>query len=148
MLNLNSFWTCTVHRGAFCQFPFQWIYYWHSSKFTGNETGKIHLCAVVKHWVMMIWLSAVTVLIQNLTFQTPARMGTGVHQSLVDTLTVSLPHRFVTTTFFKPTGVSALQTLPFICTISPVIQNQANARIALFSSGFADKLFMITGKWI
>ena len=21
-----------VHRGAFCQFPFQWIYYCHSSK--------------------------------------------------------------------------------------------------------------------
>ena len=35
----------TSHRGAFCQFPFRWIYYCHSSKFTGNETGKAHLCA-------------------------------------------------------------------------------------------------------
>ena len=37
----------TVHRGAFCQFPFQWIYYCHISKSTGKETGKTHLCALV-----------------------------------------------------------------------------------------------------
>ena len=38
---------CTaVHRGAFCQFPFRWIYYCHSSKSTGKETGKKHICAV------------------------------------------------------------------------------------------------------
>ena len=36
-----------VHRGEFCQFPFWWIYYCHSSKFTGKQTGKTHLCAVV-----------------------------------------------------------------------------------------------------
>ena len=36
----------TVHRGAFCQFPFQWIYYYGSNKSTGKETGKMHLCAV------------------------------------------------------------------------------------------------------
>ena len=36
----------TVHRGAFCQFNFWWIYYCHSSKSTGKETGKSHLCAV------------------------------------------------------------------------------------------------------
>ena len=35
-----------VHRGAFCQFIFRWIYYCHSSKSTGKETGKMHLCAV------------------------------------------------------------------------------------------------------
>ena len=35
-----------VHRGAFCQFPFQWIYYCHGSKSTGKETDKTHLCAV------------------------------------------------------------------------------------------------------
>ena len=39
---------CTLHRGAFCQFPFRWIYYCHSSKFTGKETGKTHLCALVE----------------------------------------------------------------------------------------------------
>ena len=37
---------CTV-RGAFCQFPFRWIYYYGSNKSTGKETGKTHLCAVV-----------------------------------------------------------------------------------------------------
>ena len=36
----------TVHRSAFCKFPFRWIYYCHSSKYTGKETGKTHLCAV------------------------------------------------------------------------------------------------------
>jgi hypothetical protein len=35
-----------VHRGAFCQLPFWWIYYCHSSIFTGKDTGKTHLCAV------------------------------------------------------------------------------------------------------
>jgi hypothetical protein len=35
-----------VQRDAFCQFPFRWIYYCHSSKSTGKETGKMHLCAV------------------------------------------------------------------------------------------------------
>ena len=35
-----------VHSGEFCQFPFRWIYYCHSSKFTRKETGKMHLCAV------------------------------------------------------------------------------------------------------
>ena len=37
----------TVHRGAFRQFPFRWIYLCHSGKSTGMETGKTHLCAVV-----------------------------------------------------------------------------------------------------
>ena len=27
------------HRGALCKFPFRWIYYCHSSKSTGKETG-------------------------------------------------------------------------------------------------------------
>ena len=58
-----------VHRGAFCQFPFRWIYYYGSIKSTGKKTGKTHLCAVynsilrfakalgcysiglIKHWV-------------------------------------------------------------------------------------------------
>ena len=35
-----------LHRGAFCQFPFRWIYYCHSSKSTEKETGKKHLCAL------------------------------------------------------------------------------------------------------
>ena len=37
-----------LHRGAFWQFPFRWIYCCHSSKSTGNETGKTHLCALPK----------------------------------------------------------------------------------------------------
>ena len=36
----------SVHRGAFWQFPFRWIYYYSSNKSTGKETGKTHLCAV------------------------------------------------------------------------------------------------------
>ena len=36
------------HRRAFCQFPFQWIYYYGSNKSTGKETGKTHLCAPVE----------------------------------------------------------------------------------------------------
>ena len=39
---------CTMHRGAFWQLPFRWIYYCHSSKSTGKETGKTHLCAMVR----------------------------------------------------------------------------------------------------
>ena len=36
----------TMHRGAFCQFPFRWIYYCHISKSTGKESGKTNLCAM------------------------------------------------------------------------------------------------------
>jgi hypothetical protein len=36
----------TLHRGAFKQFSFRWIYYCNSSKSTGKETGKTHLCAL------------------------------------------------------------------------------------------------------
>ena len=35
-----------LHRDAFCQFLFRWIYYCYSSKSTGKETGKTHLCAL------------------------------------------------------------------------------------------------------
>ena len=38
-----------VHRGAFCQFTLQWIYYCHSSISTGKETDKTHLCAVIEN---------------------------------------------------------------------------------------------------
>ena len=41
--HLNFF---TVHRGAFCQFLFRWIYYYGSNKCTGKETDKTHLCAL------------------------------------------------------------------------------------------------------
>ena len=37
-----------LHRGAFCKFLFRWIYYYGSNKSTGNETGKTHLCALVR----------------------------------------------------------------------------------------------------
>ena len=36
----------TLHRGALCQFPFRWVYYYGSNKSTGKETVKTHLCAV------------------------------------------------------------------------------------------------------
>ena len=34
---------CALHRVAFCQSSFRWIYYYG----TGKETGKSHLCALV-----------------------------------------------------------------------------------------------------
>ena len=37
-----------MHRGAFCQFLFRWIYYCHISKSTGKETGKTHFCALYR----------------------------------------------------------------------------------------------------
>ena len=43
----------TMHRGAFCQFPFRWIYYYGSIKATGKETGKTYLCAM--GWIFF-WL--------------------------------------------------------------------------------------------
>ena len=35
-----------MHRGAFYQFSFRWIYYYGSNKSTGKETGKTHLCSL------------------------------------------------------------------------------------------------------
>ena len=29
-----------MHRGAFCQIAFRWIYYYGTNKYTGKETGK------------------------------------------------------------------------------------------------------------
>ena len=50
----------TRHRRAFCQFPFQWIYYYGSNKSTGKETGKTHLCAVLIKmkvvFIIMNWI--------------------------------------------------------------------------------------------
>ena len=45
---LNEVCICSLlHRGAFCQFPFQWIYYNGSNKSTGKESDKMHLCVLV-----------------------------------------------------------------------------------------------------
>ena len=35
-----------MHRGALGQFPFRWIYYYDSDKYTGKETDKTHFCAM------------------------------------------------------------------------------------------------------
>ena len=40
----------TLHRGAFCQFPFRWIYHYGSNKSTGKETSNSHLCALHQLW--------------------------------------------------------------------------------------------------
>ena len=37
-----------LHRCAFCQSSFCWIYYCGSNKSTGKQTGKPHLCALEK----------------------------------------------------------------------------------------------------
>jgi hypothetical protein len=43
-----------MHSAQRCVFPvcFRWIHYCHSSKSTGKETGKTHLCAV--HWSTLV----------------------------------------------------------------------------------------------
>ena len=40
-----------LHRGAFFQFTFRWIYYCGSDKSTGNETDKTHVCAL-SYWII------------------------------------------------------------------------------------------------
>ena len=47
-INQGGFLISAVHRSAFCQFPFRWIYYYGSNKSTGKEIGKTHLSAVKK----------------------------------------------------------------------------------------------------
>ena len=51
--------TAGLHRGAFCQFPFRWIYYCHSSKSTERKLAKrtyVHCMAkrkfihISRHW--------------------------------------------------------------------------------------------------
>ena len=43
-----------MHRGAFVQFSFRWIYYYGSNKSTRKETGKTHLCALAFHWTHIL----------------------------------------------------------------------------------------------
>ena len=59
-MNFSNMNTVPVHRGAFCQIPFWWIYYYGSTKSTGKETGKTNLCALVQfssqieeHWLIV-----------------------------------------------------------------------------------------------
>ena len=57
--------SCSHHftcRGAFCQFPFRWIYYCHSSKSTGKKTGKTNLCALVVYSNMCNRISMLKIL--------------------------------------------------------------------------------------
>ena len=42
-----------LHRGAFCQFPFRWIYYCHSCKSTGNFTASL----IMLKWKKSVLLS-------------------------------------------------------------------------------------------
>ena len=44
----------TLHRGAFCLFPFQWIYYYGSNESIRKETGKTHLCALCRKYPVKI----------------------------------------------------------------------------------------------
>jgi hypothetical protein len=43
-----------LHRGAFCQFPFQWIYFYGSNKSTRKKTDKMHLCALFKFFYFFL----------------------------------------------------------------------------------------------
>ena len=37
-----------LHRDAFSQFPFRWIYYCHNSKSNIKETGKTNICTLAE----------------------------------------------------------------------------------------------------
>ena len=50
--NSGLFYT-PLHRDAFCQFLFRWIYYYGSNKSTGKETAKTHLCALYYHVMVL-----------------------------------------------------------------------------------------------
>ena len=41
----------------FCQFLFRWIYYYHSDKSTGKESGKTHLSALLQFPKMFSYIS-------------------------------------------------------------------------------------------
>ena len=45
-----------LHRGAFCQFIFRWIYNCHNSKSTGKETGKTHFCILCYYSMQYVGL--------------------------------------------------------------------------------------------
>ena len=47
-----------MHRDSFFQFPFRWIYFCHSNKSTGKQTGKGHLCTVGCCWRVSEWYPA------------------------------------------------------------------------------------------
>ena len=46
-----------LHRDAFCQFTFRWIYYCYSSKSTGQKTGKTHLCELYEFTMKMFLMA-------------------------------------------------------------------------------------------
>ena len=59
----------TLHRDAFWEFPFRWIYYCNSSESTGKETDKTHLCALVRipcYILDATWSSQIVLPMQNL----------------------------------------------------------------------------------
>ena len=58
----NNFWIISkcfdaVHRGAFWQFPFRWIYCFGSNKSTKKETGKTHFSVLLKRDMQLLLLS-------------------------------------------------------------------------------------------
>ena len=54
-----------LHRGAFCQFSFRWIYYYGSNKSTGKETGKTHLYALFDDKAVKMELDAMVTQIND-----------------------------------------------------------------------------------
>ena len=75
--------TGTLHRGAFCQFLFRWIYYYDSNKSAGKETRKTHLCAMVEKetWALT------TLSIVDCKYSNPQLCGWWYYQ-----LNCALPH--------------------------------------------------------
>ena len=68
-----------MHRGAFCQFTFQWIHYYDSNKSNGLETGKSHLCAVGRICLFPLMGIGITDLPKNLEATgLPGPLGSGI----------------------------------------------------------------------
>ena len=64
----------TLQIGAFCQFPFRWIYYYGSNISTGKETCKTYLCDCPKLLPIFIFCRDVRPISQGI-FKGPNLLG-------------------------------------------------------------------------
>ena len=90
-LSCHPFLVNPLHRGAFCQFPFQWIYYYGSNKSTRKETGKMHLCALCCGYFLIEINFAKSYSSPNLLY-TPDLVATVARKSILGQTTVGGGH--------------------------------------------------------
>ena len=93
----NWYFFLAMHRGAFCQFIFQWIHCCHSSKSTRKETVQTHLCA-------MAW---------NIIFNT---------LSYLPKVVLALPHKNCLTNWILKSQLSIQSYKLFICKLLNPVQ--------------------------